>query len=61
MGTKKSDMIRGTLDMLILKVASIEPMHGWGISARIQLISDDVLQVNQGSSERNASGCGATG
>lgn len=49
MGTKKSDMIRGTLDMLILKVASIEPMHGWGICERIQLISDDALQVNQGS------------
>ncbi|NIP57376.1 MAG: PadR family transcriptional regulator [Gemmatimonadetes bacterium] len=42
-------MIQGTLDMLILKVLSLEPMHGWGISERIQLISDDVLEVNQGS------------
>ena len=42
-------MIRGTLDMLILKVISSEPLHGWGISERIQLISDDQLQVNQGS------------
>ncbi len=43
------DMIRGTLDMLILKVLSLEPMHGWGIGERIQLVSRDVLQVNQGS------------
>ena len=49
MGKKKSDMIRGTMDMLILKVVSVEPMHGWGISERIQRISDDALQVNQGS------------
>jgi transcriptional regulator len=41
-------MIRGTLDMLILKVLSLEPMHGWGISERIQQMSDDVLEVNQG-------------
>ena len=44
-----SDMIRGTLDMLILKVLSVEPMHGWGISERIQSLSEDALQVNQGS------------
>jgi hypothetical protein len=43
-----SDMIRGTLDMLILKVISMEPMHGWGISERIQQLSDEALQVNQG-------------
>jgi PadR family transcriptional regulator PadR len=43
------DMIRGTLDMLILKVLSLEPMHGWGIGERIQLVSLDALQVNQGS------------
>lgn len=43
------DMIRGTLDMLILKVVSVEPMHGWGIGERIQLVSRDALQVNQGS------------
>ena len=45
----QTDMIRGTLDMLILKVVSMEPMHGWGISERIQLMSEDALQVNQGS------------
>ena len=44
-----TDMIRGTLDMLILKVADLEPMHGWGISERIQAMSRDALQVNQGS------------
>jgi transcriptional regulator len=43
------DMIRGTLDMLILKVLSLEPMHGWGIGERIQQVSRDALQVNQGS------------
>jgi PadR family transcriptional regulator PadR len=45
----KNDMIRGTLDMLILRVVSMEPMHGWGISERIQQMSDEALQVNQGS------------
>ena len=43
------DMIRGTLDMLILRVLSHEPMHGWGIGERIQQVSRDALQVNQGS------------
>ncbi len=45
----QTDMIRGTLNMLILRVVSMEPMHGWGISERIQLMSEDALQVNQGS------------
>jgi transcriptional regulator len=45
----KSDLLQGTLDMLILKTLSLEPLHGWGISQRIQQISKDVLQVNQGS------------
>jgi transcriptional regulator len=42
-------VIRGTLDLLILKALSLEPMHGWGISQRIQQLSEGVLQVNQGS------------
>jgi len=42
-------MIKGTLDMLILKVISLEPVHGWGISERIQGISNEALKVNQGS------------
>jgi transcriptional regulator len=44
-----ADVLQGTLDLLILKSLSLEPMHGWGISQRIQQISLDVLQVNQGS------------
>ena len=44
----RHDMIRGTLDLLILKVLSLEPMHGWGISELIQQRSEDVLEVNQG-------------
>ena len=49
MSKNQPDMIRGTLDMLILKVLSLEPMHGWGIIKRIQQLSHDVFQVNQGS------------
>ena len=41
----ETDMIRGTLDMLILKVVDLEPMHGWGISERIQQVSQDALRV----------------
>jgi len=42
-------LIQGTLDLLIPKTISLEPMHGWGIAQRIQQISGDVLQVQQGS------------
>jgi PadR family transcriptional regulator PadR len=45
----KSDLLQGTLDLLVLRTLELEPMHGWGISQRIQQISDSVLQVNQGS------------
>jgi transcriptional regulator len=45
----KADLLQGTLDLLILKTLALEPMHGWGISQRIQQISKDVLQVQQGS------------
>ena len=45
----KSDLLQGTLDLLILKTLAPGAMHGWGISQRIQAVSDDVLQVNQGS------------
>ena len=45
----KSDLLQGTLDLLILKTLELEPMHGWGITQRIQQLSEDVLQVNQGS------------
>jgi len=43
------DVLRGTLDLLILKTLSLEPMHGWGISQRIQELSRGLLDVNQGS------------
>ena len=46
---KPTDLIQGTLDMLILKTLALGPMHGWGISQRIQQISEDVLVINQGS------------
>ncbi|MDR3701126.1 MAG: PadR family transcriptional regulator [Candidatus Sulfopaludibacter sp.] len=49
MPKNKSDLLQGTLDLLILKTLELQPMHGWGISQRIQQISEDVLQVNQGS------------
>jgi transcriptional regulator len=45
----KIDLLQGTLDLLILKTLAIGEMHGWGISQRIQQISEDVLRVNQGS------------
>lgn len=43
------DVPRGTLDLMILKVLSLEPMHGWGVIKRIQQLSQDVFQVHQGS------------
>lgn len=43
------DLLQGTLDLLILKTLALGPQHGWGISQRIQQISDHVLRVNQGS------------
>ena len=49
MSKKSEDMIQGTMDMLILKVLELEPMHGWGITKRIQQVSEGTLEVNQGS------------
>ena len=45
----KSDLLQGTLDLLILKTLSTGPRHGWGISLRIQQVSNEVLQIQQGS------------
>jgi PadR family transcriptional regulator, regulatory protein PadR len=47
--TASSDLLQGTLDLLILRTLELEPMHGWGIAQRIQQVSKDVLQVQQGS------------
>ena len=49
MSKPRSDLLQGTLDLLILKTLALEPMHGWGITQRIQQFSEGVLQVNQGS------------
>ncbi len=45
---KPTDLVQGTLDLLILKTLVLQPMHGWGIAQRIKQVSQDVLQVNQG-------------
>jgi transcriptional regulator len=44
-----ADILQGTLDLLILKTLALEPMHGWGIAQRIQQVSREVLQIQQGS------------
>src|SRR5580700_9076660 len=49
MASEKSDLLQGTLDMLILKIVALEPIHGYAIAQRIQQISREVLQVQQGS------------
>jgi transcriptional regulator len=46
---KPSDLLQGTLDLLILKSLVREPLHGWGIAKKIESLSDDVLSVQQGS------------
>jgi PadR family transcriptional regulator, regulatory protein PadR len=45
---KPTDLVQGTLDLLILRTLVLQPMHGWGIAQRIRQVSKDVLQVNQG-------------
>jgi transcriptional regulator len=45
----QTDALRGSLDLLVLKTLSLAPMHGWGISQRVQQTSEGVLEVNQGS------------
>jgi len=47
--SKPTDLVQGTLDLLILKTVALEPMHGWAIAQRIQQVSNNVLQVQQGS------------
>ena len=49
MPPSESEVLQGTLDLLVLKALSLAPMHGWGISQRIQQLSHDALQVGQGS------------
>jgi PadR family transcriptional regulator PadR len=49
MAHDQSELLQGTLELLILKTLSLEPLHGWGISLRIRQMSRDVFQINQGS------------
>lgn len=47
--SKPSDLVQGTLDLLILKILALEPLHAWAISLRLKQVSRDVLQVSDGS------------
>ena len=47
--TKPTDLVQGTLDLLIMRTIAIEKLHGWAIAQRIQLLSKDALRINQGS------------
>ena len=47
--SKPSDLVQGTLDLLLLKIVALEPLHGWAISLRLKQISGDILQVSDGS------------
>src|SRR5436189_4928686 len=47
--SKPADLVQGTLDLLLLKLLSLEPLHGWAISLRLRAVSGDVLQVSEGS------------
>lgn len=47
--SKPSDLVQGTLDLLLLKILALEPMHGWAISQRLTQVSSEVLQVSDGS------------
>ena len=49
MADKSSDVVQGTLDMLILKTLALEPMHGWGVAVRIEQVSKGVFRPNAGS------------
>ena len=49
MTDQRSELLQGTLEMLVLKALSLQPMHGWGVSVRLRQISGDVFDVNQGS------------
>ncbi|MQA89401.1 MAG: PadR family transcriptional regulator [Gemmatimonas sp.] len=49
MSTDRSDLLQGTLELLVLKTLSLEPMHGWGIAQRIEQMSSGIFEVSQGS------------
>src|SRR3989475_10777259 len=47
--SKPTDLVQGTLDLLIMKMLALEPMHGWAVSQRLKQVSGDILQVSDGS------------
>lgn len=47
--SKPADLVQGTLDLLLLKILALEPLHGWAVSQRLRAFSSDVLQVSEGS------------
>jgi transcriptional regulator len=47
--SKPTDLVQGTLDLLLLKILALQPLHGWAISRRLRTVSGDVLQVSEGS------------
>lgn len=47
--SKPSDLVQGTLDLLVLKILALQPLHGWAIGQRLRQVSDDVLKVSDGS------------
>ncbi len=47
--SKPNDLVQGTLDLLLLKILALEPLHGWAVSLRLQAVSGDVLRVSEGS------------
>ena len=47
--SKPPDLIQGTLDLLLLKILALEPLHGWAVSQRLKQVSDDILQASEGS------------
>ena len=47
--SKPTDLVQGTLDLLLLKILALQPLHGWAISLRLRSLSSDVLQVSEGS------------
>ena len=53
---KPTDLVQGTVDLLILKTIALEPLHGWAIAQRIRQLSEDILQVQQGSLYPRCSG-----
>ena len=59
--SKPSDLIQGTLDLLILKTLSLEPKHGWAIAKRIEQVSNDALQITQGALYPGPASSGAAG